>query len=406
MNRNLRIGTFNLRTIASRPIRPSGAIVDSAAFVGTIGLNFAWTWTAVEAAGTQPDIPSEDSDYRSNQCDLENPLSPIPNRGFLPLNLHMHRQSVFASITTVAARVRDGTRLHQQKRRSKLLPDSAATATAGKALRTDTPRSAGNSTAPPATLTAADQARVPNELGRIPGARIPPDTDHDALYSRERNHFRKDLEDIYARGYRPVTISQILDRKIDLPQGLSPDCLRFRRCFSRAVQLHRAEREARNRPAKRNRNLARFPEKASGLDEFSNVLHAARQLRQAMRFSATRVSRDKRASGASKKVQWLHEKGFELCNHTLWHANLAKYPDAFVQEQIARGQMAIDSAVPGYKVRTFALPLGVWPKNRALAKSGSWTDPKTHNVVRYNYEAILEVSGGPTKSRTTLSSTR
>ena len=68
-----------------------------------------------------------------------------------------------------------------------------------------------------------------------------------------------------------------------------------------------------------------------------------------------------------KKVRFLAEQGFELCDHTLWHANLAKYSDAVVQEQIARGVMAIDSAVPGYKVRTFALPLGVWPKNRALA---------------------------------------
>jgi hypothetical protein len=49
-------------------------------------------------------------------------------------------------------------------------------------------------------------------------------------------------------------------------------------------------------------------------------------------------------------------------------------------------------------VRTFALPLGVWPKNRALAKTGSWTDPKTHQVTKYDNDAILEVSGGPTKS--------
>ena len=55
-------------------------------------------------------------------------------------------------------------------------------------------------------------------------------------------------------------------------------------------------------------------------------------------------------------------------------------------------------AVPGFKVRTFALPLGVWPKNRALAKSGSWTDPKTKTVTRYDNQAILEVSGGTTKS--------
>jgi hypothetical protein len=54
--------------------------------------------------------------------------------------------------------------------------------------------------------------------------------------------------------------------------------------------------------------------------------------------------------------------------------------------------------VPGYKVRTFALPLGMWPRNRALAKQGSWTDPKTGSIVRYNNEAILEVAGGPTRS--------
>jgi hypothetical protein len=94
-----------------------------------------------------------------------------------------------------------------------------------------------------------------------------------------------------------------------------------------------------------------------------------------------------------KKVRFLAEQGFELCGHTLWHANLAKYSDAVVQEQIARGVLAIDSAVPGYKVRTFALPLGVWPKNRSLATSGTWHDPKSGRDVHYAFDAILEVSG-------------
>src|SRR5690606_4990693 len=98
-----------------------------------------------------------------------------------------------------------------------------------------------------------------------------------------------------------------------------------------------------------------------------------------------------------RKVKFLADQGFELCNHTLWHAQLSKYPDAFVQEQIARGVMAIDSAVPGYKVRTFALPLGLWPKNRQLAYKGSWTDPKSGRTVSYDFDAVLEVSGGPTR---------
>jgi hypothetical protein len=59
--------------------------------------------------------------------------------------------------------------------------------------------------------------------------------------------------------------------------------------------------------------------------------------------------------------------------------------------------MAIDSVIPGYKVRTFALPLGMWPQNRALAKKGSWRDAKGR-VVSYDYDAILEVAGGPARS--------
>jgi hypothetical protein len=69
-----------------------------------------------------------------------------------------------------------------------------------------------------------------------------------------------------------------------------------------------------------------------------------------------------------------------------------------VQEQIARGQLAIDSVVPGSKVRTFALPQGLWPKNRELAWRGSWTDPRTKKTTTYNYETVLEVAGGPAKS--------
>jgi hypothetical protein len=97
-------------------------------------------------------------------------------------------------------------------------------------------------------------------------------------------------------------------------------------------------------------------------------------------------------------VKQLADLGFELCDHTLWHARLDKYDDAMVQEQIARGVMAIDSAVPGYRVRSFALPLGIWPKNRALAKSGAWTDPRTGRTVRYDFDIIFEVSGSPIPS--------
>ncbi len=97
-------------------------------------------------------------------------------------------------------------------------------------------------------------------------------------------------------------------------------------------------------------------------------------------------------------MKWLADNGFELCNHTVWHAQLSKYPDTFVQEQIARLEMSVDSAVPGYRMRTMALPQGLWPKNRALASKGSWTDPRSKRTIEYDYDAVLEVAGGPSRS--------
>ena len=274
----------------------------------------------------------------------------------------------------------------------------SATMTASPAP-TDTPPAASGTTASATSsvTTAADSLRIPNELGRIPVVEYHLIDDHDALYSREREHFRRDLEFIYQKGYRPVTISQLLDRKIDLPRGLSP-----------VVFVFDDASPSQFRYIEKNGTLEIDPTSGLGIwldfrkkhPDWSNsavfcMLSGAAAGRSLF---GDKGIEGQKSEWRFRKVQFLHDQGFELCNHTLWHANLAKYSDAVVQEQIARGQMAIDSAVPGYKVRTFALPLGVWPKNRALAKTGSWTDPKTKTVVRYNNDAILEVAGGPTES--------
>ncbi len=278
--------------------------------------------------------------------------------------------------------------------------DTSSAGSASAAVPTDTPPGSTSATNPPtgpATLTDADKARIPNELGRIPVVEYHLIDTADGRYARERSRFARDLQLIYDRGYRPVSISQLLDRKIDLPRGLSP-----------VVFVFDDASPSQFRYIEKNGQLEIDPTSGIGIWNKFRETHPDWSNKAVFcMLSGAAAGRslfgDKGIEGQKsewrfKKVQYLRDQGFELCNHTLWHANLSKYPDAVVQEQIARGQMAIDSALPGYKVRTFALPLGVWPKNRGLAKSGSWTDPKTKKVASYNNEAILEVSGGPTVS--------
>ena len=64
-----------------------------------------------------------------------------------------------------------------------------------------------------------------------------------------------------------------------------------------------------------------------------------------------------------------------------------------MQEFIGRGEDSIQVYLPeGYEIVTLALPLGMWPQNRPLAWEGEWKGRP------YGYEAVLEVSGGPSVS--------
>jgi hypothetical protein len=192
-------------------------------------------------------------------------------------------------------------------------------------------------------------------------------------------------------------MTDVLDKKIQqLPKGISPVVLVFDDASPSQFRY-----------LERNGKLVIDPTSAVGILEDFSAKHADWPRKAVFcMLPAAQVGRsffgDKGIEGQKTewrfpKLQFLHKQGYELCNHTLYHARLDRAGEK-VQEFIARGDLAIDSAVPGYKVRTFALPLGMWPKNRPLAWAGSWTDPKSKKTTRYQYDAVLEVSGNPNES--------
>lgn len=214
----------------------------------------------------------------------------------------------------------------------------------------------------------------------------------DTRWGRSREGFRRDLQLLYDRGYRPITVAQLVDGAFELPAGMSPVVFTFDDAspsqFSYLEKNGALEVDpnsgvgiwlAFNRAHPDWKNRATFcllPAAAAG--------HA---------FFGDKGIEGQKTEWRLRKVKFLADQGFELCNHTLWHAQLNKFSDAVVQEQIARGVLAIDSAVAGYRVRTFALPQGLWPRNRALATAGRWTNPHGGQTTAYRFDAILEVSG-------------
>jgi hypothetical protein len=223
--------------------------------------------------------------------------------------------------------------------------------------------------------------------------------DKNTLYTRTAASYRDDLEAAYKLGYRPITISQMLDKDFrDVPAGMSP-----------VVVVFDDASDSQFRYVEQNGKLTIDPTSAVGIWQDFAKSHPGWKSRGVFCMlnggaAGHNFFGDNPKYGGQKKewrfqkVKWLADQGFELCDHTLWHAKLSQYPDAVVQEQIARNAMGIDSAVPGYKIRTLALPYGLWPKNRSLAWQGSWTDPKTKQTHNYKFDAVLEVAGGPARS--------
>ena len=174
-----------------------------------------------------------------------------------------------------------------------------------------------------------------------------------------RDEFRADLQLLYDRGYRPITVAQLVAKDLrDVPVGMSPVVFTFDDAppeqfayIERGGQLVIDSNSVigiwlefqRTRPDWKSRATFCVLSGAESGHSFFGDGKGQMGQKKEWRFP---------------KLRWLVDNGFELCNHTVWHARLSRQTDAAVQEQVARGQMAIDSAVPGYKVKTFALPLG------------------------------------------------
>jgi hypothetical protein len=259
----------------------------------------------------------------------------------------------------------------------------------------------GNVSSVPATSARSDTSYGPaNHMGRIPVLEYHVIGDTNSLYQQKREVFRANLQMVYDRGYRPITIRQMLDKDFsDVPTGMSPVVFVFDDASPSEFKYI----------DKGNGKLEIDPTSAIGIwNDFAGkhpdwkgkavfcMLNGAKAGHNF--FGDSPKFEGQKTAWRFLKVKWLADNGFELCDHTLWHAQLSQYPDSIVQEQIARNQMGIDSAVAGYKIRTMALPLGAWPKNRQLAWQGSWTNRKTGQTINYHFDAVLEVAGGPTRS--------
>jgi len=237
-----------------------------------------------------------------------------------------------------------------------------------------------------AALAAAAPAQTlaPNELGRVMILEYHKIDYPEERWTRTPENFRRDLETLYTRGYRLLALNDLLDGRINVPAGTTPVVLTFD--DSSPGQFRYVARDG---------QLEIDPK--SGIGVLEAFIRERPDFGRAATFyvlpGASRPNKlFNQDEYAGKKLQFLVAHGYEIGNHTLWHANLGKYEEPVVRGQIAEAQVWIQRHVPDYRPRTLALPHGVYPKDVTWAVRG------TAKGSSYQHDAILMVAGGAAPS--------
>jgi hypothetical protein len=221
---------------------------------------------------------------------------------------------------------------------------------------------------------------APNELGKLMILEYHKVDYPEERWTRTPENFRRDLETLYARGYRLQSLNALLDRRITVPVGTTPVVLTFD--DSSPGQFRYVET---------NGTLEIDPKCAVGILEA--FLREKPDFGRAATFyvlpGASKPNRlFNQPEHEGRKLQYLVSHGYEIGNHTLWHANLGKYDEPVVRVQIAEAQQWIQRYVPDYRIRTIALPHGVYPRDVGWAMRGR------AKGTAYEHDAILMVAGG------------
>ncbi len=224
----------------------------------------------------------------------------------------------------------------------------------------------------------------PNELGRVMILEYHKIDTPEERWTRTPANFRRDLERLWERGYRLVALGDLLDGKIALPKGTTPVVLTFD--DSSPGQFRYIER---------NGEWVIDPDSAVGILEAFERAHP--DFGRAATFyvlpGADPPNRlFNQPALAGRKLAHLASRGYEIGNHTLWHANLARYDEKVVRKQLLTAQEWIQRHVPGYTPRTLALPMGAYPRDLRWAVQGG------SNGRGYRHDAILMVAGGAAPS--------
>ena len=198
-------------------------------------------------------------------------------------------------------------------------------------------------------------------------------------WMRTPQNFRQDLMNLYENGYRLVNLLDYVNGNIDIEAGKSPVVITFDDATQ--GQFNYVETDE---------GIELDPDCAVAIleDFYSDYPDFGK----AATFYIYYPHPFQQEQYINTKLEFLVQNGYEIGNHTYSHVDLTKISDLNIIKELALQSGKTNEILPGYEVRSLALPYGQYPKNKDLLTQGSYMD------YSYINEAVLLIGSNPAPS--------
>jgi hypothetical protein len=215
----------------------------------------------------------------------------------------------------------------------------------------------------------------------------------DAKLNRNPKDFRKDLETLHKKGYRPVTVSEFIENRMDVPIGKTPVILTFDDSSPSQFRIVTGK----------DGQAHIDPECAVGIMEVFHKEHPDWALKGTF-FVLPETNRPGKSTpapfgdpaSAPDKLDYLISKGFEVQNHSSTHprGGFSRLSASEIQEEIGYAWRNIKQINAKAAMDVLALPEGKLPRKSDIQtiKSGKG------GGAEYTLKAVVKAAWRPVAS--------
>lgn len=231
------------------------------------------------------------------------------------------------------------------------------------------------------TTTKIDYDKVkPNELGKIMVLMYHNIGENESTWVRTPDNFRKDLNALYEKGYRAISLNDYVSGNISTKAGFTPVVITFDDGNENNFRVFEENGEIKIDPNSAIGILEDFKKSHPDFDTTSTFFLNSNIFNQ--------------PEYVDFKLNFLLDNGYDIGNHTLYHTDLSKSDKKTIQKAIAQEIDVINKYTKDYPINTLALPFGGKPQGEdyIYAVKGQY------GSISYNNNAVLLVGWDPYKS--------